>query len=118
MLGHVSLPVALHGELKAALVADEGLDAPVRSHVLLQQSLSQVSFVAELALEWPLPGVLVLPHVVEQVALGHELLLAYLALERLLALVLHPEDIQWMKLSENLDDLHQQVTILILSNYL
>ena len=118
MLGHVSLPVALDGELEATLVADEWLDAPVRPHVLLQQRLPQVGFVAQLALEGSLPGVLVLPHVVEQVALGHELLLAYLALERLLALVLHPEDIQWMKLSENLDDLHQQVTILILSNYL
>ena len=65
MLGDVSLPVALHSELKAALVADEGLDAPVRPHMLVQQGLSQVSLVTELALEGSLPGVLVLPHVVE-----------------------------------------------------
>ena len=58
--------------------------------MLLQQGLPKVGLVAELALEGPLPVVLVLPHVVVQVTLGHKLLLAYLALVRLLALVLHP----------------------------
>jgi len=91
VLGHVSLPVALDGELEAALVADEWLDAPVRPHVLLQQGLPQVGFVAQLALEGPLPGVLVLPHVVQQVTLGHKLLLTNVALEWLLSLVLYPD---------------------------
>ena len=86
----MSLPVALHCELEAALVADEGFDASVRSHVLVQQGLSQVGLVAELALEGSLAGVLVLPHVVDQVAFGHELLLANVALERFLALVFDP----------------------------
>ena len=58
--------------------------------MLLQQGLPKVGLVAELALERPLPVVFVLPHVVVQVTLGHKLLLAYLALVRLLALVLHP----------------------------
>ena len=86
----MSLPVALHCELEAALVADERFDAPVRSHVLLQESLSQVGLVTQLALEGSLAGVLVLPHVVDQVAFGHELLLANVALERFLALVFNP----------------------------
>ena len=109
----MSLPVALHSELEAALVADEGFDASVRSHVLVQQSLSQVSLVTQLALEGSLAGVLVLPHVVDQVAFRHELLLADIALERLLSLVLDPaarEIIQRMKLSENFRDLHQLTT--------
>ena len=86
----MSLPVALHSELEATLVADEGFDASVRSHVLVQQSLSQVSLVAELALEGSLAGVLVLPHVVQQVTFGHKLLLADVALEGLLSLVFDP----------------------------
>ena len=88
----MSLPVALHCELEATLVADERFDAPVRSHVLLQESLSQVCLVTQLALEGSLAGVLVLPHVVDQVAFGHELLLADVALERLLSLVFDPAD--------------------------
>ena len=87
---HMSLPVALHCELEAALVADEGFDASVRSHVLVQESLSQVSLVTELALEGSLAGVLVLPHVVDQVTFRHELLLADITLERLLSLVFDP----------------------------
>ena len=88
----MSLPVALHCELEATLVADERFDAPVRSHVLVQESLSQVSLVTELALEGSLAGVLVLPHVVDQVTFRHELLLADITLERLLSLVFDPAD--------------------------
>lgn len=58
--------------------------------MLVQQSLSQVSLVTQLALEGSLAGVLVLPHVVQQVTFGHELLLADIALERLLSLVFDP----------------------------
>ena len=58
--------------------------------MLLQQGLPKVGLVAELALEGSLAGVLVLPHVVDQVAFSHELLLADVALERLLALVFDP----------------------------
>ena len=58
--------------------------------MLLKQGLPEVGLVAELALEGPLPVVLVLPHVVVQVTLSHKLLLADLTLVRLLALVLHP----------------------------
>ena len=43
------------------------------------------------ALEGPLPLVLVLPHVVHQVALRHKLLLADVTGVRLLAMVFHPE---------------------------
>ena len=86
----MSLPVALHSKLEAALVADEGFDASVRSHMLVQQGLSQVGLVAELALEGSLAGVLVLPHVIQQVTFSHELLLADLALEGLLSLVFNP----------------------------
>ena len=42
VLCHVPLPIALDGELEAALVADERFHPPVRSHVLLQQSFAQV----------------------------------------------------------------------------
>ena len=45
MLCHVPLPVALNGELEAALVADEGFDAAVGAHVLLQQGLPQIGLV-------------------------------------------------------------------------
>ena len=86
----MSLPVALHCELEATLVADERFDASVRSHVLVQESLSQVSLVTQLALEGSLAGVLVLPHVVDQVTFRHELLLADITLERLLSLVFDP----------------------------
>ena len=86
----MSLPVALHSKLEAALVADEGFDASVRSHMLVQQGLSQVGLVAELALEGSLAGVLVLPHVIQQVTFSHELLLADVALEGLLSLVFNP----------------------------
>ena len=86
----MSLPVALHCELEATLVADERFDAPVRSHVLLQESLSQVGLVTQLALEGSLAGVLVLPHMVDQVTFRHELLLADITLERLLSLVFDP----------------------------
>ena len=86
----MSLPVALHCELEATLVADERFDASVRSHVLVQESLSQVSLVTQLALEGSLAGVLVLPHVVDQVTFRHELLLADITLERLLSLVFNP----------------------------
>ena len=110
----MSLPVALHSKLEAALVADEGFDASVRSHVLVQQGLSQVGLVAELALEGSLAGVLVLPHVVQQVTFSHELLLADVALEGLLSLVFNPAAreicIQRMKLSENFRDLQQLLT--------
>ena len=58
--------------------------------MLVQQSLSQVSLVTQLALEGSLAGVLVLPHVVQQVTFRHELLLADIALERLLSLVFDP----------------------------
>jgi len=51
VFSYVSLPVALHCELQATLITDEGFDASVRSHVLVQQRLSQVSLVAQLALE-------------------------------------------------------------------
>ena len=88
----MSLPVALHCELEAALVADERFDAPVRSHVLLQESLSQVGLVTQLALEGSLAGVLVLPHVVDQVTFGHELFFTNVTLERLLSLVFDPAD--------------------------
>ena len=44
------------------------------------------------ALEWPLPLVLVLPHVVHQVALRHKLFLADVTGVRLLAVVFHPEN--------------------------
>ena len=44
------------------------------------------------ALEGPLPLVLVLPHVVHQVALRNELLLANVTRVRLLTVVLHPEN--------------------------
>ena len=86
----MSLPVALHCELEATLVADEGFDASVRSHVLVQESLSQVGLVTQLALEGSLAGVLVLPHVVDQVTFGHELFFTDVALERLLSLVFDP----------------------------
>ena len=92
MFSYVSLPVALHCELEATLVADEGFDASVRSHVLVQERLSQVGLVAQLALERSLPGVLVLPHVVDQVTFGHELFFTNVALERLLSLVFDPAD--------------------------
>ena len=42
MLRHVTLPVALDSELEAAFVANKRFHSPVRSHVLLQQSLAQV----------------------------------------------------------------------------
>ena len=88
----MSLPVALHCELEAALVADERFDAPVRSHVLVQESLSQVGLVTQLALEGSLARVLVLPHMVDQVTFRHELFLADITLERLLSLVFDPAD--------------------------
>lgn len=62
----------------------------MRSHVLLQQSLPQVSLVAELTLEGSLSAVLVLPHVIDKVALGHKLFLAHLTLKGLLSLMLNP----------------------------
>ena len=92
MFSYVSLPVALHCELESTLVADEGFDASVRSHVLVQERLSQVGLVAQLALERSLAGVLVLPHVVDQVTFGHELFFTNVALERLLSLVFDPAD--------------------------
>ena len=92
MFSYVSLPVALHCELEATLVADEGFDASVRSHVLVQERLSQVGLVAQLALERSLAGVLVLPHVVDQVTFGHELFFTNVTLERLLSLVFDPAD--------------------------
>ena len=42
MLRHVSLPVALDGELEATLVTHERLHPAVRPHVLLQQRLPQI----------------------------------------------------------------------------
>jgi len=42
MLLDVSLEVVLHGELGAALVADEGPEPQVGAHVLLQQVLPKV----------------------------------------------------------------------------
>ena len=36
------LPVGLDAELQAAFVADEGLDAAMRSHVLVKQGLADV----------------------------------------------------------------------------
>ena len=48
VLGHVALPVGLVGELQAALVADEGLDAAVRAHVRVEQRLPEVGLPAEL----------------------------------------------------------------------
>jgi hypothetical protein len=88
VLRHVPLPVGLVGKLQAALVADEGFDAAVRAHVGVKQRLPQVGLAAELALKRPRPDALMLPHVVVQVALGHERVLAHLALICLLLLVL------------------------------
>ena len=42
----VALPVGLVGELQAALVADEGLDAAVRAHVRVEQRLPEVGLPA------------------------------------------------------------------------
>jgi len=91
MFRHVTLPVALDSELEATFVANKGFHPPVGSHVLLQQSFPQVRLFALSALEWPLPLVLVLPHVVHQVALRHKLLLADVTGVRLLAMVFHPD---------------------------
>ena len=59
----------------------------VRSHVSVEQTLSEVGLVAGHALERPGPDTLVLPGVVHQVALGHEADLADVAFERLLTVV-------------------------------
>ena len=59
----------------------------VRSHVSVEQTLSEVGLVAGHALEGPGPDALVLPGVVHQVALGHEADLADVAFERLLTVV-------------------------------
>ena len=40
---NVTLPVTFHCELQPTLITYEWFDTPVRAHVLLQQSLSQVS---------------------------------------------------------------------------
>ncbi len=47
MLLDVSLEVVLHGELGAALVADEGPESLVGAHVLLQQVLTQVRLTSQ-----------------------------------------------------------------------
>jgi hypothetical protein len=47
MLLDVSLEVVLHGELGAALVADEGPEPLVGAHVLLQQVLAQVRLTSQ-----------------------------------------------------------------------
>ena len=91
VLRHVPLPVGLVGELQPALVADERLDAAVRPHVRIEERLTQVGLPAELALERPRPYALVLPHVVVEVALGDERVLADLALVRLLILMLYAD---------------------------
>lgn len=90
VLGHVPLPVALHGKLEPALVADEGLDPAVGAHVLLQQGLAQVGLLALGAFERSLSLILVLPHMIHQVAFRHKCFLTDVAGIRLLPVVLHP----------------------------
>lgn len=46
VLCYMPLPIALYCELEAALIADEGFDTLVRSHVLLQESFPKVCLVA------------------------------------------------------------------------
>lgn len=91
VLGHVPLPVALHGELEPALVADEGLDPAVGAHVLLQQGLAQVGLFALGAFERSLSLILVLPHMIHQVAFRHKCFLTDVARIRFLAVVFHPD---------------------------
>ena len=67
------------------------LNLLVRSHVLLQEGLSEVGLVAELALEGPLSGVLVLPHVVVKIAFGYKFFFANFTTVGFLSLVLDPE---------------------------
>lgn len=91
VLCHVPLPIALDGELESALVANKRFHSAVRAHVLLKKGFAKVRLFALSALEGPLPLVLVLPHVVHQVALRNELLLANVTRVRLLTVVLHPD---------------------------
>lgn len=79
VFSHMPLPVALHSELETTLVTDKRLDATMGAHVLLQQGLPQVSLLALSAFEGSLALVLVLPHVIDQITLGNELLFADVA---------------------------------------
>merc|ERR1712203_1199854 len=90
VLCHVPLPITLDGELEAALVANKRFHSTVRAHVLLKKGFAEVRLFALSALEGPLPLVLVLPHVVHQVALRHKLLLADVTGVRFLTVVFHP----------------------------
>ena len=69
----------------------ESVNTFVRSHVSVEQTLSEVGLVAGHALEGPGPDALVLPGVVHQVALGHEADLADVAFERLLTVVFNSD---------------------------
>jgi len=91
VLCNMPLPVTLHCELKATLIANKWFDALVRSHVLLQEGLYEVGLVAELTLEGPLPGVLVLPHVVVKIAFGYKFFFANFTTVGFLSLVLDPD---------------------------
>ena len=63
----------------------------VRSHVSIEQTLSEVGLVAGHAFEGPGSDALVLPRVVHEVALRHEADLADVAFERLLPVVLYSD---------------------------
>lgn len=86
----VPLPVGLDRELESTLVADERLDASVGAHVLLEQGGAKIGLFTECTFERPGPLILVLPHVVIQVTLGHKLLFTNITLVRLLSLMLYP----------------------------
>jgi len=91
VLRYVALHVGLVGELHAALVAHKLLNALVRAqHVTLQLIGARVRLLAQLTLVRARAHHPMLPHVIVQVALGGEPLLAGLALERLQALVDDP----------------------------
>jgi len=102
VLGHVALPVGLVGELEAAGVANEGLDAAVRPHVRVKEVLAEVGFAAELALKRPRSHTLVLPLMIQQIALRDKLLLADITLERLLTLMLDADVLVDARLVEHL----------------
>ena len=65
----------------------------VRSHVLLQESFSEVGLVTELTFEWSLSVVFVLPHVVVKITFCHKFLLANFTTVWFLSLMLYPEKI-------------------------
>ena len=71
--------------------------------MLLQEGLSEVGLVAELALEGPLPGVLVLPHVVVKIAFGYKFFFANFTTVGFLSLVLDPEKTLVIKLGTQVE---------------